>query len=54
MERSVVIGGGIAGVQAATVLSKERKVALITNEPCLPYYRMRIEEIIQGKNTEEL
>lgn len=54
MERSVVIGGGIAGVQAATVLSKDRKVALITNEPCLPYYRMRIEEIIQGKNTEEL
>lgn len=57
MERSfdtVIIGGGIAGVQAASILCQEQKTAIITDEEYLPYYRMRIEEIISGRGPEEL
>lgn len=51
--RAVIIGGGIAGVQAAASI-KGMKITLITDEPYLPYYRMRIEEILQGKAPESL
>ena len=51
--RAVIIGGGIAGVQAAASI-KGMKVTLITDEPYLPYYRMRIEEILNGKAPESL
>lgn len=52
-KRAVIIGGGIAGVQAASSL-KEMDVTLISNEPFLPYYRMRIEEILGGKDVQSL
>ena len=45
----VIIGAGIAGVQAATTLSSlGKKTILITNEMYEPYYRMRLCEIVSG------
>lgn len=52
-KKAVIIGGGIAGVQAASTI-KGMSVTLISNEPYLPYYRMRIEEILGGKSPESL
>ena len=51
--RAVIIGGGIAGVQAATTITG-MPVTLISDEPFLPYYRMRIEEIMTGKEPSSL
>ncbi len=50
----VVIGGGIAGVQAAASLADKWEVSLVLGEDYLPYYRMRIEEIISGSSPESL
>ncbi len=52
-KKAVIIGGGIAGVQAAVTL-KGMSVTLISDEPFLPYYRMRIEEVLGGKDPETL
>lgn len=52
--RIVVVGGGIAGVQAASSLSGSWDVSLVLGEDFLPYYRMRIEEIIAGTVPESL
>ena len=52
-KKAVVIGGGIAGVQAASSISG-MAVTLVSNEPYLPYYRMRIEEVLGGKEPEAL
>ena len=52
-KKAVIIGGGIAGVQAATTI-ENMSVKLIIDEPYLPYYRMRIEEILSGKEPEML
>lgn len=49
-----VIGGGIAGVQAASSLAKDWDTTLILGENHLPYYRMRIEEVIAGAEPESL
>lgn len=49
----VIIGGGIAGVQAASLLSA-LPVKLIMDEPYLPYYRMRIGELLAGKEPDSL
>ncbi len=51
--RAVIIGGGIAGAQAAATI-KGMDVTIITDEPYLPYYRMRIEEVLGGKAPESL
>ena len=50
----VIIGGGIAGVQAAASLADKWDVFLVLGENYLPYYRMRIEEIISGSSPESL
>ena len=50
----VIIGGGIAGVQAAASLADKWDVSLILGENYLPYYRMRVEEIITGSSPESL
>ena len=52
-KKAVIIGGGIAGVQAAATL-KDMSVTLISEEEFLPYYRMRIEEVLGGKDPESL
>ena len=52
--RIVIVGGGIAGVQAASSLAGSREVSLVLGEDFLPYYRMRIEEIIAGTAPESL
>lgn len=52
--RVVIIGAGIAGVQAAQSLAASSDVTLINNEPFLPYYRMRIEEVVNGGKPESL
>ena len=46
----VIIGAGIAGVQAAQSLAGEMRVTLINREPFVPYYRMRLEEVVTGGN----
>ena len=51
-DRVVIIGAGIAGVRAAEMLSPSFDVTLINNEPYLPYYRMRIEELLGGSGIE--
>ena len=53
-DRVVIIGAGIAGVRAAEMLSPSFDVTLINNEPYLPYYRMRIEEVVSGSSPESL
>ena len=53
LKKAVVIGGGIAGVQAASRLSG-MDVTLITEEEYLPYYRMRIGEILRGSDPSSL
>ena len=52
--RIVIVGGGIAGVQAASSLAGSWEVSLVLGEDFLPYYRMRIEEIIAGMAPESL
>lgn len=52
-KRAVIIGGGIAGVQAASMI-KDMSVTLLSNEDYLPYYRMRIEEVLCGKAPDSL
>ena len=52
--RIVIVGGGIAGVQAAFSLAGSWEVSLVLGEDFLPYYRMRIEEIIAGTAPESL
>ena len=52
--RIVIVGGGIAGVQAASSLAGSWEVSLVLGEDFLPYYRMRIEEIIAGTAPESL
>ena len=52
--RIVIVGGGIAGVQAASSLAGSWEVSLVLWEDFLPYYRMRIEEIIAGTAPESL
>ena len=52
--RIVIVGGGIAGVQAAFSLAGSWEVSLVLGEDFLPYYRMRIEEIIAGMAPESL
>ena len=54
MRNVVIIGAGIAGVQAAASLSGRAEVTLIGNESFPPYYRMRIEEIIGGADPGKL
>ena len=53
-KRVVIIGSGIAGVQSAQSLAPDADVALVNNEPFLPYYRMRIEEVVNGSAPETL
>lgn len=50
MAKTVIVGGGIGGVQASQILSgdKDQEVVLITNEDFLPYWRMRLEEVVNG------
>ena len=52
--RIVIVGGGIAGVQASSSLAGSWEVSLVLGEDFLPYYRMRIEEIIAGTAPESL
>lgn len=44
-ERVVILGAGIAGVQLSGML-KDMDVTLVTEEKHLPYYRMRLEEVV--------
>lgn len=46
----MIFGSGIAGVNAATALkqSEGMDVILFQNEDYLPYYRMRLEEVVKG------
>ena len=53
LKKVAVIGGGIAGAQAASLL-KGMDVTIIAGESYLPYYRMRIGEIISGKDPQTL
>lgn len=46
----VIIGAGIAGANAATTLAGKNSVTLIGRESYPPYYRMRLEEVISGKD----
>ena len=47
MERIIIIGAGIGGVQTATTLATLGiESTLITNEEYPPYYRMRLVEIV--------
>lgn len=54
MERIAIIGAGIGGVQAASSLAGSYDVTLINGEDALPYYRMRIEELLGGSGIESL
>lgn len=49
-KKIVIIGAGIAGSNAATALAGKYDVTLIGRESYPPYYRMRLEEIIAGKD----
>lgn len=48
-KKIVIVGAGIAGANAATSLAGKYDVTLIGRESYPPYYRMRLEEIIAGK-----
>ncbi len=50
----MVIGAGIAGVHAASLLADSFDVTLLNAEPYLPYYRMRIGEVMEGKDPSAL
>lgn len=56
MERTVIVGAGIGGLQTAFMLSesKEQKVVLITNEGFLPYWRMRLTEVVSGSDPDTI
>ena len=53
-EKVVIIGAGIAGANAASSLAGKYDVSLINGENYPPYYRMRLEEVIAGKNEETI
>ena len=44
--RIVIVGGGIAGVQAASSLAGSWEVSLVLGEDFLPYYRMPLNRSI--------
>lgn len=56
MDRKIIIvGAGIAGVQAATSFAaKGFTPVLINGENYLPYYRMRLEEVVSGAEPEKI
>lgn len=49
----VIVGAGIAGVNLASSV-KGWEVTIISKEDVLPYYRMRLGELFQGKKIEDL
>lgn len=49
----VIVGAGIAGVNLASSV-KGWDVTIISKEDVLPYYRMRLGELFQGKEIEDL
>ncbi len=53
-KKVVIIGAGIAGVQAASSLAGSAEITLVNNEDFLPYYRMRIEEVLCGSDPQAL
>ena len=53
-KKVVIIGAGIAGVQAASSLAGSAEITLVNNEDFLPYYRMRIEEVLCGTDPQAL
>lgn len=54
MDRIVIIGAGIGGVQAASSLADQYCVTLINGEDETPYYRMRIEELLGSAGPESI
>ena len=54
-KKVIIVGAGIAGVQAATSFSSKGIPCLLINgENYSPYYRMRLEEVVSGKDPESV
>lgn len=53
-QKLVIIGAGLSGVEAASRLSSEYDVALLSEEQYLPYYRIRVGEVVTGLPPESL
>lgn len=51
---TLIIGSGLGGVAISQALSGKRRVVLIDGEEFLPYYRMRLEEVVSGKSPESI
>ena len=48
----VVVGGGVAGwsaVERIRALDSSAAVTLVTNEPCVPYYRLSLTRLLGGE-----
>ena len=54
MMKVVIAGAGTAGTAAASELAGKAEVYLLNGEPALPYYRMRLEEVVEGKGREKI
>lgn len=54
-KKVIIVGAGIAGVQAATgFASKGISCLLINGEDFSPYYRMRLEEVVAGATPDSI
>ncbi len=57
MRRNIlIIGAGIAGVHLSKLLSEseDNRVMLISGEHYLPYYRMRLDKILEGSSPDSI
>ena len=54
MMKVVIAGAGTAGTAAANELAGKAEVYLLNGEPALPYYRMRLEEVVEGKGRDKI
>ena len=54
MTKVVIAGAGTAGTAAAAELAGKAEVYLLNGEEALPYYRMRLEEVVEGKGRDRI
>ncbi|MFQ5559489.1 MAG: FAD-dependent oxidoreductase, partial [Nitrospinota bacterium] len=55
-EKIVIVGAGIAGLTAAETIrevSPDADIHLISNEDCLPYYRLNLTRFLAGETDQE-